>query len=359
MKGAGLIAAAGRSRRMEGFKPLLEINGFPMIAMTVKSMENAGIRDITVVVGYRGEEVRRALKALEVKIVENPFWQDTDMLASVKLGLEAVDRRQGVFFLPGDIPLTSPGTFQKLREGILAAEPEAEAMIPASGGKTFHPPFLFPAGCQKALDYQGSRGLQGAFGAMKTKTVETADAGAQMDADDQKDLAHIRDYARKYRGISPQLCEKLYDEVNLPAHIRAHCMAVGDLAAWMARRLTEAGAFLDIELCRSGGCLHDLLRLEPFHEKAVRKFLEEKGYLALAAVTGAHRGFEQEPDTLCREDVLVCLADKLIMENRRVSLEERYRKALEKKEVKKRILQDIEICRRLIKEFEVMTGERL
>ena len=91
----------------------------------------------------------------------------------------------------------------------------------------------------------------------------------------------------------------------------------------------------------------------------MRKFLEEKGYLALAAVTGAHRGFEQEPDTLCREDVLVCLADKLIMENRRVSLEERYRKALEKKEVKKRILQDIEICRRLIKEFEVMTGERL
>ena len=48
-----------------------------------------------------------------------------------------------------------------------------------------------------------------------------------MDADDQKDLARIRAYARKYRGISPKLCEKLYDEVNLPAHIRAHCMAVG------------------------------------------------------------------------------------------------------------------------------------
>ena len=49
MKGAGLIPAAGGSRRMEGFKPLLKINGFPMIAMTVQSMRNAGIRDITVV----------------------------------------------------------------------------------------------------------------------------------------------------------------------------------------------------------------------------------------------------------------------------------------------------------------------
>lgn len=359
MKGAGLIAAAGRSRRMEGFKPLLEINGFPMIAMTVQSMENAGIRDITVVVGYRGEEIRAALGPGRVKIVENPSWQDTDMLASVKLGLAAADKREGVFFLPGDIPLTSPETFQRLEEGISRAETGTEALIPASGGKTLHPPFLFPAGCRKALAYQGGGGLQGALGAMKIKTVETADAGARMDADDQKDLARIREYARKHRGISQKLCEEFYEEVNLPAHIRAHCRAVGELAAWMARRLTEAGAFLDIELCRSGGCLHDLLRLEPFHEKAVRKFLEEKGYLALAAVTGAHRGFEQEPDTLCREDVLVCLADKLIMENRRVSLEERYRKALEKKEVKKRILQDIEICRRLIKEFEVMTGERL
>ena len=117
MKGAGLIAAAGRSRRMEGFKPLLEINGFPMIAMTVQSMENAGIRDITVVVGYRGEEVRRALKALEVKIVENPFWQDTDMLASVKLGLEAVDRRQGVFFSSRRHSFNLSGNFSKAERG--------------------------------------------------------------------------------------------------------------------------------------------------------------------------------------------------------------------------------------------------
>ena len=37
MKGAGLIPAAGGSRRMEGFKPLLKINGFPMIAMTFRA----------------------------------------------------------------------------------------------------------------------------------------------------------------------------------------------------------------------------------------------------------------------------------------------------------------------------------
>ena len=56
---------------MEGFKPLLKINGFPMIAMTVQSMRNAGIRDITVVTGYRGEELKKVLEPLGVWIIEN------------------------------------------------------------------------------------------------------------------------------------------------------------------------------------------------------------------------------------------------------------------------------------------------
>ena len=74
---------------------------------------------------------------------------------------------------------------------------------------------------------------------------------------------------------------------------------------------------------------------------------------------GAHKGFPEEPETLCREEVLVCLADKSILETSRVSFEERYRKALEKKPVKERILRDIRTCRRLAEEYEVMTGEKL
>ena len=51
---------------MDGFKPLLKINGFPMITMTVQSLRNAGIRDIIVVTGYRGEEVEKVLEPMGV-----------------------------------------------------------------------------------------------------------------------------------------------------------------------------------------------------------------------------------------------------------------------------------------------------
>lgn len=359
MKAAGLIAAAGRSRRMDGFKPLLPVNGFPMIVMTVQSMRNAGIRDITVVTGYRGEDVRRALEGMDVRIVENSRWGETDMLASVRLGLAAADTGRGVFFLPGDMPLVSPGSFRRLEEQAAVQPPEVSALIPVRGSRQLHPPFLFPEGCRRVLAYRGERGLAGALASMHAAVVEIEDDGAEMDADNRTELELVRAGARACRGISGELCREFYDEVALPEHIRAHCLAVGELAARMAETLVRAGAFLDIELCRSAGYLHDLLRLTPDHEKAVETFLKARGYRALAETAGAHRGFVREPETVCREEVLVCLADKLILEDRRVTLEQRYRKALEKRPVKDRILRDIGICRRLIGEYEVITGERL
>ena len=43
MKCGGIITAAGLSSRMGAFKPLLELNGYPMIVHTVLSMKNAGV----------------------------------------------------------------------------------------------------------------------------------------------------------------------------------------------------------------------------------------------------------------------------------------------------------------------------
>lgn len=359
MKAAGLIAAAGLSSRMEGFKPLMEVNGFPMIAMTVQSMRNAGIREITVVTGFRGEQVKKILAPMEVSVVENPRYRETDMLASVKLGLSSMDVGGGVFFLPGDVPLTEPTTFRKLCGRLRELPQDIRALIPMNGKKQIHPPYLSPGGCAGVLSYQGDMGLKGAMDALGPERLDVGDEGAGKDADVRSDFEAICRYAKAHRGISLNLCERLYEEVSLPEHIRAHCRAVGELAGRMAEKLVQAGAYLDIELCRSGGYVHDLLRLSPHHERAAEEFLKEKGYLALAEVAGAHKGFEKEPETICREEVLVCLADKLVLEERRVSPEERYRKALDKRPVKERILKDLAVCRRLAEEYEVMTGEKL
>ena len=355
----GLIVAAGQSRRMGSFKPLLMLNGFPMIRMAVQSLRNGGVRDITVVIGKEMEQMREALEPLGVRLVENPVYASTDMLASVKLGLSEMRDAQGVFFLPGDLPLVAPSTMAFLKKEAENLEAGMQGLIPLLHGKHAHPLFLTPAGYETVLDYEGEGGLGAVSGRMRMKKLESADPGTLKDADYPADLEEMRAYARKYRGLSADCCEALYEEEGLPVHIRAHCRAVGDLAAWMAERLIDGGACLDVELCRSGGYLHDLRRLEPHHEHAAAAALEARGYSALAKAVGSHGGFEEEPESICREDAVIFLADKLVQEDRRVTVEERYRKALEMEPVKERILKNIRLCRRFLAEFEERTGEKL
>ena len=84
--------AAGLSSRMKEFKPVLRLNGFPMIQMTVQSMKNAGVEKIVVVTGYRGQEIVRALKDEDVILAENKEYAVTDMLTSAKIGIQKTGR---------------------------------------------------------------------------------------------------------------------------------------------------------------------------------------------------------------------------------------------------------------------------
>lgn len=345
MKIQGLIAAAGRSSRMDGFKPLMELNGFPMIRMTVQSFKNAGIRDITVVTGCRHEELETLLWPLGVETVENSAYQETDMFASVRLGLSHILEKCGaavpdaVFFLPGDIPLVSPESMKKMKQGILYAGKDTQALLPMVKGEAAHPPVLLAKGLKPVLHFQGKGGLQGALASLNVEKIELlSDAGALADADYRSDFEKLAHYARCNKGISGKLCENLYDETDLPGCAREHGLAVGKLAGWMAERLVDSGACLDVELCRSGGYLHGLSCSYPSHIEA-EDFLRKRGYMALANIVKVCGRLECEGKTVWDESVLVCLADRMIHKNKG--------------------LREDQALKRLLEEFEVMTGERL
>ena len=87
------------------------------------------------------------------------------MLASVKLGLSSMDTGNGVFFLPGDVPLTEPETFRKLWNIREERGGKVSALIPMNGEKQIHPPYLSPEGCAGVLGYKGDFGLKGAMDA--------------------------------------------------------------------------------------------------------------------------------------------------------------------------------------------------
>jgi len=86
---AAIILAAGNGRRMGRLtadrpKCLLEVDGHSLIDRQIASLAACGIRDVTVVIGYCGDEVRARLGD-RVNYVENRRYRDTNSLYSLWL----------------------------------------------------------------------------------------------------------------------------------------------------------------------------------------------------------------------------------------------------------------------------------
>ena len=345
---------------MGAFKPLLELNGCPMIVHTVLSMKNAGVDPVCVVVGYRGEELRPVLEPLGVMIAENSAPEGSDMLASVRIGWDALRGSDAVFLLPADMPLMSPAVFRELQR---RAESEGPVWAAAAvDGKRGHPALLSAACRPLVMGFRGEGGLRAALKEVPPLLVEAGDREMNMDADRPEDLAAVRQIAMDRLGLSDERCYMLWDRFGTPEHVRLHCAAVAELAETMARDLIAAGGAMDTLLCRSAGLLHDMLRTEPHHAAEAEKELRRLGFGRLAATVGSHMSFRGSADGFT-EQTVVCLADKLVREDRRVSPEERYAPALEKHPagtpIGDRIREDRDRAEALCGSFYRLTGKRL
>jgi choline kinase len=84
-----VILAAGRGSRLAAFtadrpKCLVEVGGAPLIEHQLQMLGMAGIRRVSVVAGYRAEDVARAVRG-RARVVRNDAWNDTNSLYSLSL----------------------------------------------------------------------------------------------------------------------------------------------------------------------------------------------------------------------------------------------------------------------------------
>jgi len=93
-----LLLAAGRGTRISRYlsgnpKCTVDIGGEKLIHYTIKTLQSKGITDIALVLGYRAEVIRDALKDFDVRYYYNPFYDVTNSIASAWFAKE---------FLSGD-----------------------------------------------------------------------------------------------------------------------------------------------------------------------------------------------------------------------------------------------------------------
>src|SRR4051794_12054286 len=114
---AAVLLAAGLSRRMGTFKPVLPFGGVSVAEACVASLRAAGVGEIVVVVGHRGAEVRAALAHVEGLSFAFNEVEGSEMGVSVARGVEALSEgAEAVLVALVDQPAVPPAEIKRLIE---------------------------------------------------------------------------------------------------------------------------------------------------------------------------------------------------------------------------------------------------
>src|SRR5262245_20947880 len=88
---AAILLAAGRSRRMGAFKPLLPFGNTTVIQSCLNYLSAGGSDEIIVVVGHRAQNIQEHLQNSSVRFAVNPE-PDSPMGASIACGIRALPK---------------------------------------------------------------------------------------------------------------------------------------------------------------------------------------------------------------------------------------------------------------------------
>lgn len=185
---AGILLASGTSARFgEANKLLVEIDGGPLVRCAARTLVDAGVDPVLVVVGHEAERVKNALDGLPVAFVENPAYE-TGRSSSIRAGIHALpDDVDAVVIALGDMPFVDPGTVDLLVD---ADTRDTGSVLAAAYESQRGNPVLFDARHFDALrDLEGETGGRDIL--LETEDaalVETGDPGVRRDVDRPDDV---------------------------------------------------------------------------------------------------------------------------------------------------------------------------
>jgi molybdenum cofactor cytidylyltransferase len=185
---AGIILAAGESKRMGQPKQLIEIHGKTLLKHVVDAALASKLDTVFVVIGHQAAAVRASLDGRPVTFVANPDYRE-GLSTSVKSGLRALPPdADAAMFLLGD----QPGVTAELIDQLVAACTVSTIAAASVGGRRGTPTLFGRAWFPNLLRSSGDAGGRHVIDA-HPEAVTLVGAG-----DDLRDLdtpQDVRSYA--------------------------------------------------------------------------------------------------------------------------------------------------------------------
>jgi molybdenum cofactor cytidylyltransferase len=196
---AGLIPAAGHSRRMGRPKLALPVAGRTVLEHVILALQRAGVSPVLVVLGPHVAELSDPARAAgaEVLLLDEPT---PDMRATVERGLYWIEQRHRPG--PGDawllVPADHPTLDERIVRAVCAARDRASIIVPTWDGKRGHPALIGWRHVEGIRRHPEHEGLNAYLRRFQAATLELPVASASV----VDDLDTPEDYERLLRSLS-------------------------------------------------------------------------------------------------------------------------------------------------------------
>ena len=95
---SAILLAAGQSRRMGAFKPLLKFGSNTVVESCINYLTDGGVDSIVLVLGHRAEDIRNHVSGKQLKFAINPD-PTSEMNASIAAGVAQVSDEAGAVII--------------------------------------------------------------------------------------------------------------------------------------------------------------------------------------------------------------------------------------------------------------------
>jgi molybdate transport repressor ModE-like protein len=183
-----VITVAGKYDDEKGISPFISLGTTSLIRRLVLIFQQANVFPIVIITGYQSLEVQRHLANYGVIFLENPDYETSDKMQSIRMGLDFIkDKCNKVFFASLKNPIFLPDTLKEM------IDKDYMITVPTYTGKHGHPVLLDAKVIPSILEYQGNDGMRGAIRECpyRRKFIEVNDKGILLRAENLSRLDEI------------------------------------------------------------------------------------------------------------------------------------------------------------------------